>query len=127
MLFIAGAQIFVPENRNVKQGELDKPLALTFLIYSDPTIKDIWIEGVDTDHNQSKIKLEFMLANLTVPYTAFGNKGYIMCYNITIQTNIVSSIDFHVYKIWATNELGVTSYKFEVIAVGNIILIMLIM
>ncbi|XP_063417207.1 uncharacterized protein LOC134699544 [Mytilus trossulus] len=114
-----GAPIFVPENRNVKHGELDKLLALTFLIYSDPTIKDIWIEGVDTDHNQNKIKLEFMLANLTVPYTAFGNKGHIMCYNITIQTNIVSSIDFHVYKIWATNELGVTSYKFEVIAVES--------
>ncbi|XP_052064796.1 uncharacterized protein LOC127704698 [Mytilus californianus] len=114
-----GAPIFVPENRNVKHGELDEPLTLTFLLYSDPTIKDIWIEGVDTDHKQNKIKLEFKLANSTVPYTAFGNKGHIMRYNITIQTNIVSSIDFRVYKIWATNELGVTSYKFEVIAVES--------
>lgn len=114
-----GAPIFVPENRNVKHGELGEPLTLTFLLYSDPLVDDIWIKSVGTDRNQSGTKHEFRISNTTLSYTASGNKGNISGYEITIETNILNSIDFCVYKIWAKNKLGVASYRFEIIAVES--------
>ncbi|XP_052085477.1 uncharacterized protein LOC127723082 [Mytilus californianus] len=114
-----GAPIFVPENRNVKHGKLGEHLTLTFLLYSDPLVDDIWIKSVGTDRNQSGTKHEFRISNTNLSYTASGNKGNISGYEITIETNILNSKDFCVYKIWAENKLGVASYRFEIIAVES--------
>ncbi|XP_071144179.1 uncharacterized protein [Mytilus edulis] len=114
-----GAPIFVPGHRNVQHSEPGEPLLLTFLLYSDPLLDDIWIKSVGTDRNQSETKHEFRISNTTLSYTAFGNKGNISGYGITIETNILNSNDFSVYKIWAKNKLGVAAYIFEIIAVES--------
>ncbi|XP_063408234.1 uncharacterized protein LOC134691597 [Mytilus trossulus] len=114
-----GAPIFVPGHRNVKHDEPGKPLLLTFLLYSDPLLDDIWIKSVGTDRNQSEINHEFRISNTTLSYTAFENKGNISGYKITIETNILNSNDISMYKIWAKNKLGVASYIFEIIAVES--------
>ncbi|VDI73384.1 Hypothetical predicted protein [Mytilus galloprovincialis] len=138
-----GAPIFVPGHRNVQHSEPGEPLILTFLLYSDPLLDDIWIksvgtdrkqsvgtdrkqsvgtnrkQSVGTDRKQSETEHEFRISNTTLLYTAFGNKGNISGYGITIETNILNSNDFSVYKIWAKNKLGVASYIFEIIAVES--------
>ncbi|CAC5396461.1 unnamed protein product [Mytilus coruscus] len=112
-----GAPKFVPGHRNVKQVKLGEPLEIRFSLYSNTMIEDVWIDGYDTGRNKSGIKPEFRISNTTLPYTAFGHKGNISGYEITIKKNILSNNDFRVYNIWAKNQMGVDSYRFEVIAV----------
>ncbi|CAC5423230.1 unnamed protein product [Mytilus coruscus] len=109
-----GAPIFLRENRNVMHGELGEHLTLTFLLYSDPLLDDIWIQSVGTDCNQNRTKHEFRMSNTTLSYTAFGNRGNIKGYEIEIDTYIENSNDFRVYHICAKNELGLDFFIFEI-------------
>ncbi|CAC5426686.1 unnamed protein product [Mytilus coruscus] len=115
-----GEPIFAPENRNVKHGELGQPLILTFVLYSNPIMEDIWIESVSTGNNQAKTKEVFNISNRTLPYTVFGNKGNISGYEIIFETKILTSNDFHEYNMWAKNKLGVDFYRFEIIEMGSL-------
>lgn len=120
--FIAGAPIFLRENRNVMYGELGEPLTLKFLLYSDPLVDDIWILSVGTDCNQNRTKHEFRMSNTTLSYTAFGNRGNISGYEIKIDTYIENSNDFRVYHMCAKNKLGLDFFIFEIRPSGMLIL-----
>lgn len=125
MSYFAGAPIFSPENRNVKLGVLGQPLILSFVLYSNPFIEDLWIEGATDGDFQNITKSDFRISNTTLLYTAFGNKGNISGYEIIFKANIVRSNDFHEYYIWTKNEFGVDFYRFEIVEIGKTILIII--
>lgn len=102
--------------------KLGEHLTLTFLLYSDPFVEDIWIQSVGTNRYQNKGKYELKMVNTTLSYTAFGNRGNISGYEITIDINIENSNDFCVYHIFAKNELGSDFFIFEVKSSGRSIL-----
>lgn len=120
---IAGAPIFIPENRNVMHGELGERLTLTFFIHSDPLLDDVWIQSVGTDCNQNRTEHKFNMSNTTLSYTAFGNRGNISGNEITVDTNIKNSDDFRLYCICAKNELGLDFFIFEIKLFGRSVLI----
>ncbi|CAC5426679.1 unnamed protein product [Mytilus coruscus] len=115
-----GAPIFPPENRNVKLGVLGQPLILSFVLYSNPFIEDLWIEGATDGDFQNITKSDFKISNTTLLYTAFGNKGNISGYEIIFGANILRSNDFHKYNLWTKNELGVDFYRFEIIEIDSL-------
>lgn len=125
-MYIVGEPVFVPENRNIKHGELDQPLLMTFILYSNPTMENIWISSTTTWNSHAKTKDVFTISKMTLPYTVFGNKGNISGYEIIFETNNLRSNDFHEYYLWAKNKLGVDFYRFEIIEIGKTVLTILL-
>lgn len=92
---------------------------MSFFIYSNPIVENIWIGMTDTDLNRA-YKMNFGISKAALMYTPSGENGNISGYKIEIQTDIFRSNDSHEYTIWAENKLGVDSYQFQILDDGKI-------
>lgn len=116
-----GSPTFLPENKNVMYGQVGKPLKLAFLLYSDPKVEVIWMEKAVLDGSRNTSIHSLVLTETALIYSAFGNKGNINGYRIEFETTPSEMDGFALYNMLAKNKLGVTFYRFEIKAVGNII------
>lgn len=83
---------------------------------------DIWIDSASTGNIQAITQNNINTSKRTLPYTIFGNKGNISGYEISFETKILRSYDFHEYYVWSKNEFGVDFYRFEIIKIGKTVL-----
>lgn len=102
----------------MQNGIIGEPLALTFLLYSNPILEKIWIEE---DATSAHFIHEFRLSKKDLMYTGSAGKGNIGGYEVSFEKQISIYNSNYVYTIWAENRFGVDSYKFRVITVGKII------
>ncbi|CAC5423229.1 unnamed protein product [Mytilus coruscus] len=109
-----GPPIFAPENKNKRNRALHEPLTLNFLLYSNPIVENIWIEGNGTLPN---VIHDFRISNASLLYTGSVDKGNIAGYDISFETNISTDSNTNVYTIWAENKFGVDFYQFKIVGV----------
>ncbi|CAG2250511.1 unnamed protein product [Mytilus edulis] len=107
---------FVQENKNLKFVELYKPNAMSFLIYSNPEVEEIWIEAVAPCYTKNETIHDFIISETELLYSDFGNKGFIIGNEITFEFKILST-EYEKYKIWTKNRLGEDSFDFNIQAV----------
>ncbi|CAC5423582.1 unnamed protein product [Mytilus coruscus] len=101
-----GLPLFAPENSNVMHGEFGKSLKLTFQLYSNPIVEEVWMKGDGIDCSENKT-----IHNLKLSETKLG-------FEIAFETNMLEPKDFCAYKVWAKNGFGVNFYRFEIRASG---------
>lgn len=99
----------------MQNGIIGEPLALTFLLYSNPIVEKIWIEE---DATSAHFIHDFRLSKKDLMYTGSAGKGNIGGYEVSFEKQISTYNSNYVYTIWAENRFGVDSYKFRVITVG---------
>lgn len=116
-----GPPIFAPENKNKRNRALHEPLTLNFLLYSNPIVENIWIEGNGTLPN---VIHDFRISNASLLYTGSTDKGNIAGYDISFETNISTDSNTNVYTIWAENHFGVDFYQFKIVGVGKTVLVL---
>lgn len=116
--FLTGQPIFASENGKLKELQLYKPMTLTFLLYSDPTVEGIIMQGVAADHEKNETVFDYRLSTTDLKYTELGGKGNIEGYKVSFELNMFSD-DYKMYKIWARNGIGEESFSFQIKPIGK--------
>ncbi|XP_052065336.1 uncharacterized protein LOC127705119 [Mytilus californianus] len=99
-------------------GEFGKSLQLTFQLYSNPIVEEVWMKGADIDCSQNKTIHNLRLSETKLFYSAFGNNLTFSGFEIAFETNMLEHKDFCAYNVWAKNGFGVNFYTFEIRASG---------
>lgn len=94
---------------------------MTFLIYSNPVVEELWIECVAPCYTKNETILDFRISETELLYSEFGNKGHIKGNAIAFEFKMFSN-EYDIYKLWTKNGLGKQSFSFNIRAVGKIIL-----
>ncbi|XP_052084704.1 uncharacterized protein LOC127721928 isoform X2 [Mytilus californianus] len=115
-----GSPVFAPENRNVKIGEVGQSITLSFYIYSYPEVEQIFVEKIGLNSIKSNKKQHYTISQSTLRYTEYNNIAGIEGYEILIESDVLDIDDFQTYCITAKNQLGKTSYYFEIIDNENL-------
>lgn len=93
---------------------------MTFIIYSNPFVEKIWIEGVAPSYTINETIRDFRISERKLLYSEFENKGNIKCYEIEFEIKMLSN-EYEIYKVWTNNGIGEDSFSFNIQAFGKII------
>ncbi|CAC5421335.1 unnamed protein product [Mytilus coruscus] len=114
-----GPPVFALENRNVRFWEQGQSMTMTFKVYSNPEVKDVFIYKLGHKQTQAMKITNFTVFNSTLLYTEFDLAG-IKGFAIVIEKEVLTNDDFQSYRITASNQLGASDYHFEIINEDNL-------
>ncbi|CAC5423227.1 unnamed protein product [Mytilus coruscus] len=112
-----GPPIFVNENTLTMNVDLYQPLTVSFFLYSNPTVGEIWIEGVASNYTKNETVHCFRISETKLKYTELGSNKHIKGKQIAFELKMFSS-EYEMYRIWTKNGMGEASTTFRIRAVG---------
>ncbi|VDI55961.1 Hypothetical predicted protein [Mytilus galloprovincialis] len=114
-----GPPVFALENRNTKFWEQGQSFTMTFKVYSNPTVKNVFIYKLGHKQTEAIEITNYTVLNSTLLYTEVDLAG-IKGYAIVIEREVLVNDDFQSYRITVSNQLGASDYHFEIINVANL-------
>ncbi|VDI34267.1 Hypothetical predicted protein [Mytilus galloprovincialis] len=114
-----GSPVFSPQNRNVKTGEVEQSVTMSFYIYSYPDVEQIFLEKIGVNSTQNQTIRYYNISESTLRYTENNKILGIDGYEILIESEVLDIDDFQTYRITAKNRLGKTNYNFEIVKNEN--------
>ncbi|CAG2232482.1 unnamed protein product [Mytilus edulis] len=114
-----GPPVFALENRNAKFWEQGQSFTMTFKVYSNPTVKNVFIYKLGHKQTEANEITNYTVLNSTLLYTEVDLAG-IKGYAIVIDREVLVNDDFQSYRITVSNQLGASDYHFEIINVANL-------
>lgn len=118
VLCFIGPPVFALENRNAKFWEQGQSFTMTFKVYSNPTVKNVFIYKLGHKQTEAIEITNYTVLNSTLLYTEVDLAG-IKGYAIVIEREVLVNDDFQSYRITVSNQLGASDYHFEIINVGK--------
>ncbi|CAC5400756.1 unnamed protein product [Mytilus coruscus] len=119
-LVIRCSPIFSPGNINLRTGKVGHSVTLSFRVYSNPAIEEIFIQNIGQKPIKNKKIIHYNILNYTLLYSEFNNIDGVEGFVILIESEVLNKDDFQNHCIIVKNRLGESSYHFAIIDKENL-------